>query len=150
MKMTTFIQRHERKMNIRYMRVFKFNDNTGCMYTFDCDREGNIEPLHENAQENYNKCLDGIYNVTDKGVEDWSGPYTQHAVIICEFCSRYVELYSSWANDCECGAIYNSSGQRLAPRSQWFDETGENESDVFNNYDPEAIYQDTDIEPMEW
>lgn len=32
---------------------------------------------------------------------------------------------------CECGADYNMSGQRLAPRSQWGEETGEHWSDCY-------------------
>ena len=40
-------------------------------------------------------------------------------------CGRNIEVYSMWANECSCGAEYNGSGQRLAPRSQWGYETGE-------------------------
>lgn len=40
-------------------------------------------------------------------------------------CGSTVPLFSSWANQCECGIEYNGFGQRLAPRSQWGEETGE-------------------------
>ena len=41
-------------------------------------------------------------------------------------CGATVHLYSSWANECEqCGTEYNGAGQRLAPRAQWGEETGE-------------------------
>jgi hypothetical protein len=32
---------------------------------------------------------------------------------------------------CSCGADYNMSGQRLAPRDQWGEETGEHWSDCY-------------------
>ena len=48
-----------------------------------------------------------------------SGP-----VVECD-CGRHVKCNSSWANPCECGLEYNGSGQQLAPRSHWGEETGE-------------------------
>lgn len=36
----------------------------------------------------------------------------------CECCSKPVEL-RNFTNTCECGADYNTSGQRLAPHEQW-------------------------------
>ena len=46
-------------------------------------------------------------------------------VIECNRCARPVELWSSWASPCECGLEYNGSGQELAPREFWGEETGE-------------------------
>lgn len=40
-------------------------------------------------------------------------------------CGRVIVL-SDFTNTCEaCGADYNKNGSRLAPRSQWGEETGE-------------------------
>lgn len=40
----------------------------------------------------------------------------------------------AFTNTCDhCGADYNSSGQRLASRSQWGEETGETASDILNH-----------------
>lgn len=50
------------------------------------------------------------------------------AVGECE-CGKDVELHG-FTNTCECGADYNMSGQLLAPRSQWGEETGESLSDI--------------------
>ncbi len=47
----------------------------------------------------------------------------------CGICNRTVDL-SNFTNTCECGADYNSSGQRLASRSQWGAETGESVGDI--------------------
>lgn len=38
-----------------------------------------------------------------------------------------------------CGTEQNSSGQLLAPRSQWGEETGESYSDIMNPRDPESL-----------
>lgn len=50
----------------------------------------------------------------------------------CEVCKSEVALFS-FTNSCDCGADYNMSGQRLAPRSQWGEETGESYSDIVNH-----------------
>ena len=39
-------------------------------------------------------------------------------------CGRWMRC-DHFTNTCECGADYNLSGARLAPRSQWGEETGE-------------------------
>jgi len=44
-------------------------------------------------------------------------------------CGKEVEL-AGFTNTCDCGADYNSSGQLLAPREQWGEETGESLSDI--------------------
>jgi len=36
-------------------------------------------------------------------------------------------------NQCECGRDYNMSGQELAPREQWGEETGEHPLDIANH-----------------
>jgi len=43
-----------------------------------------------------------------------------------------VELWDTMTNscDCGCGAEFNGSGQRLADRSQWGEETGEHPADL--------------------
>lgn len=64
--------------------------------------------------------------------ERYDGPRIEHstrrwlipAIIRCA-CGRAVELHSAWANACDCDREYNGFGQRLAPRSQWGEETGE-------------------------
>ncbi len=59
--------------------------------------------------------------------------FTHHKAAIgeCVHCSKHVSL-SGFTNTCECGADYNSSGQLLAPREQWGEETGESLSDIYN------------------
>jgi hypothetical protein len=40
-------------------------------------------------------------------------------------CGREVHCPDGWANACDCGTEFNGSGQRLAPRAFWGEETGE-------------------------
>ncbi len=41
-------------------------------------------------------------------------------------CGTLVECDDSWANECRrCGREFNGSGQALAPREFWGEETGE-------------------------
>lgn len=47
----------------------------------------------------------------------------------CACCFRPVVL-SGFTNSCPCGADYNGSGQLLAPREQWGEETGEHIADI--------------------
>ena len=47
---------------------------------------------------------------------------------LCQ-CGEEVIL-DHFTNTCECGRDYNRSGQELAPREQWGEETGESLSDI--------------------
>jgi hypothetical protein len=52
-------------------------------------------------------------------------------VVECVRCHTHVALWDSWATECHgCGTEYNGSGQRLAPREQWGEETGEDWRDL--------------------
>jgi hypothetical protein len=50
-------------------------------------------------------------------------------VVECERCGREVLCYA-FTNGCECGAEYNMSGQMLADRSQWAEDTEDDPYDV--------------------
>lgn len=52
----------------------------------------------------------------------------------CVSCGETVFLYHA-TNSCECGALYNCFGQRLSDPSNWGEETGENEFDIYNGGD---------------
>lgn len=45
-------------------------------------------------------------------------------------CGRTVAIYGRMTNSCDCGADYNWNGDRLAPREQWGEETGEHPADL--------------------
>lgn len=56
------------------------------------------------------------------------GRQVERSVIRCS-CGEEV-LCRLFTNSCECGRDYNMSGQMLAPRDQWGEETGESVSDI--------------------
>ncbi len=48
-------------------------------------------------------------------------------------CCGYFLVCSKFTNTCErCGADYNWTGAKLAPRRFWGEETGESVSDILN------------------
>lgn len=56
---------------------------------------------------------------------EWA--YREPAIGLCD-CGAEVYL-EGFTCPCECGRDYNSSGQLLAPREQWGEETGEHWTD---------------------
>lgn len=92
-------------------------------HVFPCDAEGNVD--ESRLTDIAKKYLNNYRENGRKGdVRKQDEGYWEPATMRCD-CGRIVSLGSSWANSCECGAEYNGSGQRLAPRSQWGEETGE-------------------------
>lgn len=99
---------------------------------FECDDKGNVFPLkHEAAKANLARCLAGLDGILPMGISERSHRWYNAAIGECINCARHVSL-SGFTNTCECGADYNASGQALAHRSQWGEETGENASDILN------------------
>ena len=59
------------------------------------------------------------------------GPIT-YPLIRCDCGAPEPITCDDFTNTCEhCGADYNSNGDRLAPRSQWGEETGEHWSECY-------------------
>jgi hypothetical protein len=102
---------------------------SGSGFSFPCDEKGVVQPLPEAAQENLEKCYSGEHNVGPSEVRKSEFKYTEPAVGRCVRCKREVIL-CGFTNTCNCGADYNMSGQLLADRSQWGEETGEHLSDI--------------------
>lgn len=50
--------------------------------------------------------------------------------VICEECGEKVYT-RNFTNECECGALYNHSGQRLADPREW------DEEDRYNTFGPQ-------------
>jgi hypothetical protein len=100
-------------------------------YGFPCDAMGVILPLqYEAARANLAKCIAGLDGIVSMGVREYRHTFTLPAIGECE-CKAHVVL-SGFTNTCDCGADYNMSGQRLADRAQWGEETGETASDILN------------------
>ena len=83
-----------------------------------------------------NKCGCGFTNrhveqPCGHGCDGTMRPYEKHAtrtipgyVVVKCACRREVQC-DAFTNTCDCGREYNWSGQELAPREQWGEETGE-------------------------
>lgn len=111
------------------IRSFCLGSNSRCGYSFDCDIHGNV--LMDSSNESYLlSYLKVIYSpdYIDEGVIVLESSYRQPSIGRCS-CGREVELWG-FTNTCDCGLDYNSSGQLLAPRCFWGEETGESLSDI--------------------
>lgn len=62
-------------------------------------------------------------------IQEVKHSYCEPAIGECNGCGEEVIL-SGFTNTCDCGLDYNMSGQQLAPRSQWGEETGESPNDI--------------------
>lgn len=149
------ISRRERVETVTYERVFDHEDEPGRGAAFPCDKDGyvDVNALHPCARANYEECLSGSRRVLqgaqydrnhepvpgtghyvtvkmiDRGVREWRRSRIEPAVGQCA-CGARVYL-DGFTNSChECGRDYNMSGQLLAPRSQWGEETGESVDDI--------------------
>ena len=129
--MPAYIQRAYTEVITLYSHEFRANGDAGTSgFSFDCDSDGIPELKSEAAKENYAKCIDGSYDVDDMGIRDYKRTYRHRAVIKCRCCKGGEVSLANFTNTCgDCGADYNMSGQRLAPRSQWGEETGEHPND---------------------
>ncbi len=127
------IKRRTRHENVTRERFFEDVSLRGAGCSFPCDEKGNVDvsALPFAAQENYKGCLAGEDGVLDRGIVEYTNSYVEPAVGLCNRCKAEVHLVG-FTNTCECGADYNMSGQELASRSQWGEETGESVADIMS------------------
>lgn len=128
--MGKIIRRGERVERVRWYLSFERNDLPGAGFSFPCDQAGNVyrDQMQPAGLESLADCLSGVHDVTAEGVKESRWSFWQPAILLCD-CGREVEL-DGFTCPCECGRDYNSSGQLLAPRSQWGEETGESLADI--------------------
>jgi hypothetical protein len=120
---------------VSYRLAFDYEGEVNFGFSFECDKNGKVDEskLRPAGLENYKKCLTGqvgTRKVVCVGVDRREHNYREPAVGRC-VCGRNVEL-GRFTNSCDCGRDYNGSGQELAPRSQWGEETGESWVDLQN------------------
>lgn len=131
--MIEIIQEAHHEKSTEHRRQFEPVDRcNGSFYSFPCDAEGNCEPFAcPEAAINYTRCLQQVTDGTliDKGVQSWGQTYFVPAVGRCH-CGTEITLDSFTCTCDDCGRDYNQSGQELAPRWQWGEETGESLSDI--------------------
>lgn len=112
-----------------YERVFRLEDGCGSAFAFECDEHGNVyrNRLPSLARHNLELCLKGEvdgYSVRLGVVRSHERRYVEDGSGTC-VCGAHVTLHSSWANACDCKREYNGSGQLLADRAFWGEETSE-------------------------
>jgi len=123
------IKQRERKTNVRYYLSFEWSDTPGSGFNFDCDEKGNVL-LTDANKENYQKCINGEYDVIAEGIQKDKWSYTEPAIGKCS-CGEEVVL-SSFTNTCDkCDSDYNMQGDLLDHRSQWGEETGEHWTECY-------------------
>jgi hypothetical protein len=126
--MSKIIRKSQRITEIDYDLGFAYAAVPGAGFGFPCSPEGEVFTLSKSAQANLAACLTGEVAgevVIPLGVREFHRTYTVPALLRCD-CGARVQLDSTWANACSgCGREYNGSGQLLAPRWQWGEETGE-------------------------
>jgi hypothetical protein len=121
-EVVTITQRHE----------YECRDGHGG-FGFDVDADGHIV-ITDGNRANVEHCLTSG-EVIDRGIVTHRRVYMAPAEGRCD-CGALVVL-EGFTNTCDgCGADYNSGGQRLAPRSQWGEETGETAADILRGGDP--------------
>lgn len=128
--MSIIVTRSRRVHCVEYALSFTWKDSPGAGFSFECDEHGTVkrDELYPEAIENLDKCLDGTFAVYNNGVQKREWDYRESAVGKC-YCGSMVIL-DHFTNACECGRDYNSSGDLLAPRSCWGEETGEHPADI--------------------
>jgi hypothetical protein len=129
-----------KRRKIRYEKHYElfFADKivNGAGWGFECDEFGNVsEKLSAAGQQNLNLCLSGENNNRKGRVVAWDKRVVTPASGDCS-CGERIYLTNVMYNTCEkCGAEYNSSGQKLAARCFWGEDTGEHLSDILRHND---------------
>jgi hypothetical protein len=128
--MPTFIRERKRHKVTSYRLFFEDEKCSDAGYSFECDANGVPTPAAA-EKSSYKRLVAGqLPGFLAPVVQTSHHAYTEPAIIRCS-CRREVEL-SGFTNTCDCGADYNMSGQQLADRSQWGEETGESVADILS------------------
>ncbi len=125
--MPNYVKRRTYETSTKWYREFARAGAKDACLAFESDRDGT--PLSEAKRARVAElALDPAYE--DWGVDEQSWSYADPAVIRCDCCTHHVALYG-FTNTCSsCGADYNMSGDMLASRSQWGEETGEDLGEI--------------------
>ncbi len=118
------IKHRQRVQHDEYYHDYRSVSNPNAGYSFPCNEDGEliIEQDNPGRKENYVRVWQDTANYNYLGVKHRVHTYVEPGEGKCK-CGRVVYLNNDYGHgiDCECGRIYNMSGQELAPRSQWDD-----------------------------
>lgn len=122
--MPKFIRRRERKTSVDFLLFFqRKGDTENSGFAFPCDESGKVADDRENRVAELRNDPGYDAPVINRREHSWSEP----GAIECT-CGQEVQL-AHFTNTCSCNRDYNMSGQLLAPREQWGEETGEHWTD---------------------
>lgn len=128
--MSKIIKERERKTETYYDRFFERHDERNCGFCFYCDENGNLNFTNEAQKTSFEYVLNHPEIYHDCGVKKHERSYTEPSILLCD-CGYEVCL-TDFTNTCDhCESDYNLFGQKLAPRSQWGEETGESWQDCY-------------------
>ena len=118
------------ELRTEYRICYDYPDRPGSGYAFPCDENGVIQSIQMQSPglENLKRCESGENGTVGPHFEKIEMRIFHPALLKCDYCGEVVYL-DGFTNSCSC-SDYNMSGQRLAPRSQWGEETGESVSDI--------------------
>lgn len=119
------------------------NDSTprGGWYGFNADENGVVDraAITECARNNFDFCciMRPWGHLVERRFDYWLP-----GLMVCD-CLEELEMHGGGRDiHCYCGRSYTSSGQLLAPRSQWGEETGETAVDYDRGVnDPEHAFR---------
>lgn len=132
--MATILEKAYEEEVVYRLHEYEYANDPGRGCAFDCDERGDVlEPDNIYYLDALEKARSGV--LIDKGVRVYRHTVYHRTVIQCEKCEERLALESAWLNTCSCGTDYSGTGQTLAPRSQWGEETGESLSDILRGPD---------------
>ena len=127
---TKYIQQERRVELTRYWHEFEWEDMPGAGYSFDCYSDGSFPEARDEKYFLEVKTKPGLKYY---GVHHSTRHFFDPAVIECRVCKGDVILDMVLTNTCEkCGADYSRTGELLASREQWGEDTGESLSDILS------------------
>ena len=129
--MAKIIKQRQFHESVEYRLEYRWKDSPNAGFSFACDAKGQVHEheLEACALENYRKCVSGEHAVVCEGVKEYAQSWSEPAILRCD-CGSNLELFG-FTNPCDnCGRDYSMSGELLAPRSQWGEETGEHWADI--------------------
>lgn len=139
------IKQRTRWEHTRHAREFELKHLPGSGWSFDCDENGNVDAEKLKAEkpiayESYMMCITGKTkngeDIIDHGHRAWTTNGWDPAVGECNHCPGSEVILSGFTNTCDsCHTDYNGSGQELAPRHLWGEETGETAADILRGGD---------------
>ena len=108
------IKKAERVHVTEYYHDYRWNHDENSGFSFECDKDGNIDEASKNEGAMYNleRCRNGEYNVKYNGIKTREHSYMEPAVGICR-CGEKVSLHYDDIACGKCGQRFNLFGQEL-------------------------------------